>query len=299
MAEKISFGDYKKTRKSVTDIISQIQENSGSSKPKDERLFQYTLDKSGNALIVLRFIDSQFATAPMIETFTHYVEVNDRKFFRRCPTTNKGKCPICEDNKRFFGDGASEATQNIGRKRCRKKGYAANIVVLKDSTNPDNDGKQFIWKFGYKVYEKIMGQLKADFDGDATVPVFDYQEGATFKLRLKTVNKYINYDSSEFMTASPLVLSEDEKENQDKLEKLFGATYDLSEFKDPKLFDPYDKIKEDYTTFLVEAGEKVSANLEQAEKKFEAPEKKEPTVKEETPFEGSDNSSDDDYFDNI
>ena len=144
-----------------------------------------------------------------------------------------------------------------------------------------------------------MGQLKADFDGDATVPVFDYQEGATFKLRLKTVNKYINYDSSEFMTASPLVLSEDEKENQDKLEKLFGATYDLSEFKDPKLFDPYDKIKEDYTTFLVEAGEKVSANLEQAEKKFEAPEKKEPTVKEETPFEGSDNSSDDDYFDNI
>jgi len=285
-----TFNDYKKKRKNVGDLISKIKDANEKKKKDytDDRIFKYTKDKTGNAFAVLRFLPSKNDLPPIISTFQHSFQHRGRWFINECPTTIKQKCPVCESNNQFWGEDSTEQLKNIGRQRSRKKFYYSNVYVVKDSENTDNEGKVMIFRYGQKVYEKIMAKLQPEFDSDDVIDVFDLFAGANFKLKIRTVAGYSNYDNCEFMTPAPLF--DDDK----KLENVFNEIYDLSEFIDAKKFGDYDRIKSKLERIIGETVAPVATSIE--EKATTEPEKT-PEIQKKDDSEDEDET--DEYFEEL
>jgi hypothetical protein len=236
MSDEMNYSDYKARRRSVQDTLASITQNGGGKKeyPKDEKLFKFTRDDSGNAFIQLRFLPSRTQLPPLVPRYEHYFEniVGDKKrtYFENCPTTVGETCPVCEENKKAWQAG----NENLARQRARKQQWFVNIYVIKDANTPDHNGNVYIWKIGKKIYEKIMIAMKPsqeDIDaGKKALDVFDLENGADFVVKVKNVGGYVNYDSSYFLDPKPVL--KDEKE----VEKLFSDIYPLDEYVDPKIF---------------------------------------------------------------
>jgi hypothetical protein len=233
-----NYADYKARRRSVQDTLASIQQNGGKKEyPKDEKLFKFNRDDSGNAFIQLRFLPSRTKLPPLVPRFEHYFEnvVSDKKrtFFDNCPTTIGEQCPVCEENKKAWQSG----NENLARQRARKQQWFVNIYVIKDANTPEHNGKVFVWKIGKKIYEKIMIAMKPsqeDIDaGKKPLDVFDLENGSDFVVKVKNVGGFVNYDSSYFLDPKPVL--KDEKE----IEKLFQDIYSLDEYVDPKTFKSY------------------------------------------------------------
>jgi hypothetical protein len=145
-------------------------------------------------------------------------------------------CPICEANRELWNTGSKD-NQNIVRERKRKLSYYSNIYVLKDPSNPSNEGKVFLYKFGKKIFDKISASMQPEFDDEEPINPFDFWKGANFKLKILKKDGYWNYDKSEF--ASPSVLSDDD----DELERIYGSLNDLNEFTNANEFKSYADLK--------------------------------------------------------
>jgi len=153
-----------------------------------------------------------------------------------CLTTLSQKCPICEHNSGLWNSG-SDRDKEEARKQKRKLSYYANIYVVKDPANPQNEGKVFLYKFGKKIFDKITAAMQPEFDDEEPINPFDFWSGANFKLKLVKKDGYWNYDKSEF--ASPSVLLDDD----DELESIYKSLTNLNEFTDSKNFKSYDELK--------------------------------------------------------
>lgn len=287
----MSFVNYKKQRKKGVDSLINKLKDANEKKKKDfsdDRQYKYTKDKAGNAFAVLRFLPSKNDLPPIVSSYRHAFKNRGKWLIAGCPTSIKQKCPVCEDNNKFWGENATEQTKAIGRQRARKKEFFANVYVVKDSENPDIEGKVMIWKFGQKVYEKIMDKLQPEFEGEKPVDVFDLFEGANFKLNIKTVKGYSNYDKCAFLDPAPLF--EDDKH----LEEVYNGIYDLSEFIATEKFQSYDKLKE-RLQLVAGTSDEVVSNVEERVEEDE--------TETETNTNGGDeeteDSSDDEYFDNL
>lgn len=242
MTEKATnYNEYKNKRKSIQQTLTEISQNSTKKEyPKDEKLFKYTRDSSGNAFIQIRFLPSRNQLPPLVPRYEHYFEniVGDKKrvFFDTCPTTIGNPCPLCESNRKAWQGG----NEDLARKRARKSTWFVNIFVIKDSQTPDNNNKVFVWKIGKKIYEKIMAAMKpSDEDisaGKKPIDVFDLETGADFVVKVKNVAGFVNYDSSYFTDTKPLF--KDEKE----IESVFNDIYLLDEYIDPKNFKGSEEI---------------------------------------------------------
>jgi hypothetical protein len=276
-----NFAEFKKKRKNVADIVKKLDDANEKKKKDytDERQYKYIKDKSGNSFSVIRFLPSKNDTANIVSTYSHGFQHRGKWFIEECLTTIKGKCPVCENNSQWFADGASEADKNIGRSRSRRKNYVANIYVVKDSAQPHLEGKVMLWKFGQKVYDKIKAKLKPEFEGEEPVEIFDYWKGADFKLKIKTVAGYSNYDGCEFSPVNALLEGDDKK-----LEEVHKSLFDLSEFIDPTKFKSYDDVKKklEYIIGNNSAPKDLSEKEESREKDSTANEEKEEVKSEES-----------------
>jgi hypothetical protein len=110
-------------------------------------------------------------------------------------------------------------------------------MVVKDPANPANEGKIFLYKFGKKIFDKINDLMNPSFQDEEPIIPFDMWDGANFKLKIRQVEGYRNYDKSEF--DSPAPISEDDA----KLEKIYNSLHKLQPFLDPKEFKSYDELK--------------------------------------------------------
>jgi hypothetical protein len=131
-----------------------------------------------------------------------------------------------------------EANKDIARKQKRKLSYIANILMVSDPSNPENEGKVFLFKFGKKIFDKITEAMNPEFADETPVNPFDLWEGANFKLKIRKVEGYQNYDKSEFAEKSALFGGDDEK-----LEELWKSEYSLKEFTEKKHFKSYEQLK--------------------------------------------------------
>ncbi len=150
-----------------------------------------------------------------------------------------------------------ESNKDIVRKQKRKLSYVANILVVKDSANPSNDGKVFLYKFGKKIFDKIQAMLEPEFEDETAVNPFNFWEGANFKLKIRMVEGYRNYDKSEFDSPSPV--SDDDSE----IERVWKESYSLVEFLSPKEFMPYDELKAKLNRVLSLAGATKARTVEE------------------------------------
>jgi hypothetical protein len=240
-----NFANLKRDRSSLdklTKAINDTQSGSSEAGSKDDtRFWQPSVDKSGNGMAQIRFLPAPAVDGddalPWVRTFSHGFQGPGGWFIDNCLTTLNDKCPVCEHNSTLWNSGI-EANKEIVRKQKRKLTYIANILVLSDPSNPENEGQIKLYKFGKKIFDKISEAMNPEFADETPVNPFDMWEGANFKLKIRNVEGYRNYDKSEFADKSALFNGDD-----DKLEALWKKEFSLKEFTEKSQFKSYDQLK--------------------------------------------------------
>ena len=229
-------------------LLSQVQaENTPQEKKSyvDERLWKPELDKSGNGYAVIRFLPAPNGEElPWVKVFKHAFQGPTGKWFIENSLTTIGKNdPVSEHNSALWNSGV-ETDKETARKQKRKLEYYSNIFVVSDSKHPENNGKVFLFRYGKKIFDKIMAAMQPEFEDETPINPFDFWEGANFKLKLRKVDGYWNYDKSEFDKPSPIFKSDDE------IEAVWKKQYSLKEFTSETNFKSYDELKKRLNTVL-------------------------------------------------
>jgi hypothetical protein len=245
-----SLSELRKSRSSMLDKIVKNLDSGGARKEKDDRFWSLTRDKAGNGSAVIRILPPMGEDElPWVKNFTYAFksETTGRWYIQESPTTIGLPDPVAELNSAAYAS-KDEAQIEEAKKRRRQSKYIANILVIKDPANPDNEGKVFLWKFGKKILDMIMAKAKPEFADETPLEVWDIDEGANLKLRIKNVAGYPNYDSSEWAATTPLAKSDD------AMEEILDRTHRLSEFIKPERFKSYDDLKKELDRALNSTG---------------------------------------------
>ena len=235
----MSFASLKKqsslgslTAKLVKEVEKTNKVNSG-----DERLWKPEVDKAGNGYAVIRFLPAPDGEdLPWVKMYSHAFQGPGGWYIENSLTTLNQKDPCSEFNTSLWNSGV-ESDKQIARNQKRKLAFYSNIYVVKDPSNPENEGKVFLYKFGKKIFDKIMGAMQPEFEDESPLNPFDFWQGADFKVKIKKVAGYWNYDSSEFAAAAPLL------KDDDALESIWKKEYSLSEIVAADQFKTYDELK--------------------------------------------------------
>ena len=228
-------GNFDNLMKEVEKIANpQGQENSRD----DERFWQPTVDKAGNGYAVIRFLAApKGEEMPWARVWSHGFKGPTGKWYIENSLTTIGKPdPVSELNNELWNSG-TDANKNVAREQKRRLSYIVNVLVVQDPSNPANEGKVKLFKFGKKIFDKIKDAMQPEFPGEEPVNPFDFWKGANFKLKIRNVEGYRNYDKSEFEPVS--VLSDDDA----KIENIWGQQYSLVDFLDARHFKSYEELK--------------------------------------------------------
>ena len=227
-------------KKSLEALTAELTKISGGQfdNSNDDRLWDPNVDKAGNGYAVIRFLPAPGEEdMPFVRTFSHgFKGPTGSWLIENCSTTIGHKCPVCEANSELWNSGI-EADKKIARERKRKLTFISNVLVITDQQNPENEGKVFLFKYGKKVFDKLNEAMNPQFADEDAMNPFDLWSGANFKLKIRNVDGYRNYDKSEFANAGPL--SNDDSE----MEVTWKKAYSLQEFLAPTNFKSYDELK--------------------------------------------------------
>jgi len=236
----MSFSDLKKQSSigSLTQkLVKEVEKMNNTGGGADERLWKPEMDKTGNGYAVIRFLPAPDGEElPWAKMYSHAFQGPGGWYIENSLTTNGGKDPVSEYNRELWNSGI-DADKETVRKQKRKLSYYANIYVVQDKANPQNEGRVFLYKFGKKIFDKIMEAMQPEFEDETPINPFDFWQGANFKLKLKKVAGYWNYDSSEFDRPSPLL------DDDDALEALWKKQYSLSALTAPDQFKTYEQLE--------------------------------------------------------
>ena len=236
----MSFADLKKQSSlgSLTQkLVKEVEKQSNTGGGGDDRLWKPEMDKTGNGYAVIRFLPAPNGEdLPWVKMYSHAFQGPGGWYIENSLTTNGGKDPVSEYNRELWNSG-NEADKDTVRKQKRKLSYYANIYVVQDKANPENEGKVFLYKFGKKIFDKIMEAMQPEYEDETAINPFDFWAGANFKLKLKKVAGYWNYDSSEFAASAPLL------DDDDALEALWKKQYSLAELVASDQFKSYDQLQ--------------------------------------------------------
>ena len=224
----------------------------------DDRLWKPEVDKAGNGYAVIRFLPAPDGEdLPWAKLYTHAFQGTGGWYIENSLTTLGQKDPVSEYNSQLWNSGI-ESDKEIARKQKRKLSYYANIYVVKDSANPHNEGQVFLYKFGKKIFDKITAAMQPEFEDEDPINPFDFWAGANFKLKIKKVAGYWNYDSSEFDRQSALL------DDDDAMEAIWKKEYSLAELVAPDQFKSYDELKKrlDYVLGNAPSRSRVNEDLE-------------------------------------
>ena len=235
----MSFASLKKqsTLGSLTAKLVKEVEKVNNSGGGDDRLWKPELDKTGNGYAVIRFLPAPDGEEiPWAKLYSHAFQGPGGWYIENSLTTTGGKDPVSDYNRELWNTG-TDANKDTVRKQKRKLSYYSNIYVVKDPTNPQNEGKVFLFKFGKKIFDKVMEAMQPEFEDETPINPFDFWQGANFKLKIKKVAGFWNYDSSEFDSVSPLL------DDDDALEALWKKEYSLTAVTAPDQFKSYQDLE--------------------------------------------------------
>jgi hypothetical protein len=237
---RMSFATLKKQSGSafekLTKEVEKISKPEGGS-GADERLWKPEMDKSGNGYAVIRFLPAPDGEdIPWAKVWSHAFQGPGGWYIENSLTTLNKKDPVGEMNRELWNSG-SDADKEIARKQKRKLSYYANIYVVEDPAHPENEGRVFLYKFGKKIFDKIMAAMQPEFKDETPVNPFDFWQGADFKVKIRKVDGYWNYDKSEFSRPGTLGNLSD-----DQLEAIWKKEYSLTEFTDESNFKTYEEL---------------------------------------------------------
>lgn len=238
----MGFSDLKKKRGgNINKLVQEAEKlNSGGQNSfTDERMWKPTVDKSGNGYAVIRFLPAgEGEELPWVRYWDHgFKGPTGMWYIERSLTSIGQNDPVSEMNSRLWNSGRDE-DKEVARARKRRLHYVSNIYVVSDPSNPQNEGKVFLFQYGKKIFDKIMDVMQPQFQDEEPVDPFDFWEGADFKLKIRQVEGYRNYDKSEFSNASQLLEGDDSE-----LEEVYNNMHSLQGYVDPKEFKTYDELR--------------------------------------------------------
>lgn len=204
---------------------------------EDNRFWKPEVDKAGNGYAVLRFLPSpEGEDLPWTRYWDHGFQGPGGWYIEKSLTSIGQNDPVGELNTKLWNSGL-DSDKEIARKQKRRLHYVANVLVVSDPAHPENEGKVFLYQFGKKIFDKMMDVMQPQFQDESPVNPFDLWEGANFKLKIRNVEGYRNYDKSEFDKQS--AVSNDESE----LEAIYAKVYSLKDFTDASKYKTYEELK--------------------------------------------------------
>ena len=236
----MSFANLKKQSKlgSLTQkLVKEVEKMNNTNGNNDDRLWKLECDKSGNGYAVIRFLPAPDGEdLPFVKLYSHAFQGPGGWYIENSLTTLGQKDPVSEYNTTLWNNG-TDAGKETARRQKRKLTYVANVYVVKDPANPENEGEVKLYKFGKKIFDKLTAAMQPEFEDEEAIDPFDFWQGANFKLKAKNVAGYRNYDSSEFAGTSPVL------DDDDALEALWKKEYSLQEFVAADQFKSYEDLK--------------------------------------------------------
>lgn len=239
----MSLENLKSMRGSSIDKLVKAAEAVSSAKPEtnsyaDDRFWKPTRDKAGNGYAVVRFLPAKEGEdLPWVRYWDHGFKGPTGLWYIENSLTSIGQQdPVSEHNSVLWNSGRDE-DKATARDRKRRLHYVSNVLVVSDPANPQNEGKVFLYKFGKKIFDKVMAAMQPEFEDEEPINPFDFWAGADFKIKIKKVAGYWNYDSSEFARQAPLL------DDDDAMEAIWKKEYSLSEIVDPSQFKSYEDLK--------------------------------------------------------
>jgi len=233
----MSFAALKSQGSLLDKLTKEVNKTEGSGYI-DDRLWKPTMGKDGVGNAVIRFLPpAEGNEFPWVQVWSHAFQGDGGWFIDNCLTTMGQSCPVCEENRKLWNSGL-DSDKEVARKQKRKLSYYSNIYVVRDPANPENEGRVFLYKYGKKIYDKILAAMQPEFEGEEPIDPFSFWNGADFNLRIKKVAGYWNYDSSLFGRPGTLGGYDDAK-----LESIYNSMYDLNELTDKDQFKTYDELQ--------------------------------------------------------
>ena len=235
-------------KKSLESLTSELNKLSGGegAKGADERFWTPTVDKAGNGYAVIRFLPPPTnEDVPFVRIFDHGFQGPGGWYIENSLTTLGKNDPVSDYNSKLWNSGI-EANKEIARKQKRRLHFISNIYVVSDSGNPANEGKVFLYKYGKKIFDKLKEAMEPQFADEEAINPFDLWAGANFKLKIRNLEGYRNYDKSEFDKPAPLLKDDEE------LEAVWKKEHSLKEFLDPKNFKSFDELQARLSKVLAE-----------------------------------------------
>jgi hypothetical protein len=234
---KSSSSNFDKLTKALESNLNP-EDQTNKNKYQDDRFWKPELDKTGNGYAVIRFLPAvEGEELPWQRVWSHAFQDKGGWYIENSLTTLNQKDPVSEENTRLWNTGV-DSDKEIARKRKRKLSYYANILIVSDPKHPENEGQVKLFKFGKKIFDKITEAMQPAFEDEAAINPFDFWKGANFKLKIRKVDGYWNYDKSEFET--PTVVANDDN----AIKEIWAKQYALKPFLAPDNFKTYDELKE-------------------------------------------------------
>ena len=254
-----SFKEMKKNRMANLESLSkQVEKLAEKPSYEDERIWKLERDKTGNGYAVIRFLPAaKDEDVPWVRVWTHGFKGPGGWYIENSLTTLGKDDPVSKANTALWNSGI-DSDKNIARERRRKLNYYSNIYVVEDAANPQNEGKVFLFRYGKKIFEKITGVMNPEFKDETPLNPFDLWEGANFKMKMRQVDGFPNYDKSVFTESCPL--NGDEK----KLEEVWNQQYSLTEITEEKNFKNYAELEARFNTVIAHEGKEFAGTIEES-----------------------------------
>jgi hypothetical protein len=291
-----TFAELKKNRRNQIEELSQkVKELTKPQTNSDDNYWTPTVDKSGNGYAVIRLLPSKAGEdLPWVRYYEHGFQGPSGLWYIEKSLTSIGQDdPVGEYNSKLWNSGV-EANKDLARKQKRRLNYVSNIYVVSDTGNPETEGKVFRFRYGKKIFDKINEAMNPEFEDETPINPFDFWDGANFKLKIRNVEGYRNYDKSEFDEPAPLSTEDG------NLEEIYNQLHSLNDFVDPSKYKSYEELEAKMRRVLcLDEEEKQEKRIE--EQHFKAETKIRETVNDsvktdDTSSDSSDDDFDDDYF---
>lgn len=233
----VDFSALKKSRQSNFDkLTTELTKLNTPQNSEDTRFWRPEVDKAGNGYAVIRFLPAPGGEdIPFVRVWDHGFQGPGGWYIEKSLTTLGQKDPVSEYNTQLWNNGTEAGKEQV-RKQKRRLTYISNVYVIKDTAHPENEGKVMLFKYGKKIWDKLNLAMNPEFEDETPINPFDLWDGANFKVKIRNVEGYRNYDKSEFDTPGPLA-------SDDEMEVIWKQEYSLQEFIDPKEFKSYDELK--------------------------------------------------------
>ncbi len=259
----MSFANLKRNRNAIDQLVKAAEAtntNQSGNKYTDDRIWKPTVDKSNNGYAVIRFLPaSEGSELPWNRYWDHgFKGPTGRWYIERSLTSIGQNDPVGELNSKLWNSGI-ESDKEVARKQKRRLHHVSNVLVVSDPGNPANEGKVFLFQYGKKIFDKLMDAMQPDFQDEEPINPFDFWSGANFKLKIRDVEGYRNYDKSEF--AAQTELSSDDT----YLEEVYNQIHDLREYTDPKNYKTYDELQAKLMAVLGEQASVGAPTMKQEE----------------------------------